>query len=407
MILASPLWLLALVPWAGAALWLLIGRNPRVAVPFIELWHDSDAPKRRVSRALKRPPAAIACALLAMLLALVAAARPALVHETSSIAQIAPKIRENVRLVRVAVRETPHASVMVRVRNQSDMKRATIVVSSASRDVELPARDAERDYFIDLDRVGDEISVELVVDDQLQTDNHARLVREHSPAKLEARSTISPELARMIEVYSRRRPWNEASNRVAIVDDSGRLSPDQSGVVVTNGADRLTGQTPIRVSDHPITAHVRDWNSIVTDSTVGRPPGDGWRPLVQSGDRVLVAVRDQPVRQAWVAFSSAVFARSTDFVIFWTDVFDWLGGGGGSEFRLVPSTALNVQPAKSTSEAMSDRPVVRTVDLSRALLLIAIGFLALAAMLWKRVRSPKQPAATQDRHQSVAAKPLA
>src|SRR5215204_4029046 len=113
----SPLWLLALIPWAGVALWLLIGRNPRVAVPFIELWNDSDAPKRRASRALRRPPVATVCALLAMFLALVAAAKPAFVGNKSIAAQLAPKVPENVGIVRVAVRETPRAAVMVRVRN--------------------------------------------------------------------------------------------------------------------------------------------------------------------------------------------------------------------------------------------------------------------------------------------------
>src|SRR5215207_6043201 len=111
----SPLWLLALIPWAGVALWLLVGRNPRVAVPFIELWNDSDAPRRRVSRALRRPPAAIVCALLAMLLALVAAAKPALVRDQIAPAPVAPKIPENVGIVRVAVRETPRPAVMVRI----------------------------------------------------------------------------------------------------------------------------------------------------------------------------------------------------------------------------------------------------------------------------------------------------
>src|SRR5215207_6429373 len=122
----SPLWLLALIPWAGVALWLLVGRNPRVAVPFIELWNDSDAPKRRASRALRRPPAAMVCALLAMLLALVAAAKPALVRGRSVTSQAAPKIPENVAIVRVAVRETPRPAVMVRVRNQSDIRRGTV-----------------------------------------------------------------------------------------------------------------------------------------------------------------------------------------------------------------------------------------------------------------------------------------
>src|SRR5215204_6566882 len=146
----SPLWLLALIPWAGVALWLLVGRNPRVAVPFIELWNDSDAPKRRVSRALRHPPAAMVCSLIAMLLALVAAAKPALVHDQTVPAPIASRIPENVGIVRVAVREMPRPALMVRLRNQSDLVKGNLRVTtslatasradSLTRDIELPAR---------------------------------------------------------------------------------------------------------------------------------------------------------------------------------------------------------------------------------------------------------------------------
>ena len=38
MFFASPLWLLAMVPWAGVTLWLLWGRRPKTPVPFLELW---------------------------------------------------------------------------------------------------------------------------------------------------------------------------------------------------------------------------------------------------------------------------------------------------------------------------------------------------------------------------------
>ena len=80
MTFVSPLWLLALIPWAGVALWLLTGRNPRVAVPFIELWRDQDTPRRRAEFRFQRPPIALACLLIAMLLALVAAAKPVLMR---------------------------------------------------------------------------------------------------------------------------------------------------------------------------------------------------------------------------------------------------------------------------------------------------------------------------------------
>src|SRR5262245_24108061 len=72
---ASPFWLLAVLPWAGFAIWLLWGRRRRVDVPFIELWKGSVTAKRG-RRALELPPLALAAALIALLLAVVGAARP-------------------------------------------------------------------------------------------------------------------------------------------------------------------------------------------------------------------------------------------------------------------------------------------------------------------------------------------
>jgi hypothetical protein len=353
------------------------------------------------------------------LLALLAAAKPALVRDQTVTPPIAPKIPENVGIVRVAVREMPRPALMVRIRNQSDLVKAnlrvtTLLAAEAAspadpimRNVDLPARDGERDYFFDVDRFQDVVFVELVVDDELKTDNRARLVRERSPAALELRSTVSPELARMIEVYSRQRPPSDRSARVAIVDSSARLASNEVGVVVTSGLDRV--KTPLRVTDHPITAHVRDWNAILSDASVGRPPPDGWTPILQSGDRALVAVREQPARQVWVGLASDAFARSTDFVIFWTDVFDWLGGGSGSsgssgsEFRAEPSTPVDGKLEKPAG----DQSAAGTADLSRPLLIAALIFLSLAAMLWKPVRSTRPAVSTQDQASSVASKRLA
>jgi hypothetical protein len=77
MFFAAPWWLMGLLPWAGVVLWLLRGQRDRVAVPFLPLWHGQ-APLRSQRRAIVPPSLALAAALLAMLLAIVAAARPTL-----------------------------------------------------------------------------------------------------------------------------------------------------------------------------------------------------------------------------------------------------------------------------------------------------------------------------------------
>src|SRR5207249_962585 len=37
---------------------------------------------------------------------------------------------------------------------------------------------------------------------------------------------------------------------------------------------------------------------------------------------------ERPARQVWVGFDSQSWPRSKDFVVFWTNVLDWLGEGG-------------------------------------------------------------------------------
>lgn len=75
MSLSSPLWLLALLPWAAAVLLLLIGRLKRVPVPFLHLWQGPEAiPRRR--KGIQLPPIWILLAILATLLAILAASQP-------------------------------------------------------------------------------------------------------------------------------------------------------------------------------------------------------------------------------------------------------------------------------------------------------------------------------------------
>jgi hypothetical protein len=75
MFFASPLWLLALLPWSAGVLWLLWGRRRKTPVPFLELWRGP-ALQKPAKRALQPPPIFLAFAIIGTLLALLAAGRP-------------------------------------------------------------------------------------------------------------------------------------------------------------------------------------------------------------------------------------------------------------------------------------------------------------------------------------------
>ncbi len=75
MLFTSPLWLLALLPWAAVAVWLLIGQRRDVNVPFLWLWRGPLARPNR-ARSFRRPPVWLIAILLCILLAIVASAKP-------------------------------------------------------------------------------------------------------------------------------------------------------------------------------------------------------------------------------------------------------------------------------------------------------------------------------------------
>lgn len=75
MLFATPIWLVALIPWTALAVWMLWGRRERVGVPFLALWRGGDA-RPSARRAVQAPPIAIVLLLLAILLAILGASSP-------------------------------------------------------------------------------------------------------------------------------------------------------------------------------------------------------------------------------------------------------------------------------------------------------------------------------------------
>lgn len=239
----------------------------------------------------------------------------------------------NVGIVNLAAREDPAPQVMVVLRNDSSLTRAELVIStdgdSTRRSINLPSRAGESSYFIDLPRLGQVVSVALLTDDDLAADNRAWLVRQRTWPMIEPQSPLSPELAHMIDVYRRLRHGGDGSKRVAVTARADDSSDNEATVIVAAppAAKRPPGGAVLRVEDHPITANI-DWNRMVSDGRVAAAPPGAWRPLVTVGNQVLVAVREAPTRRVWIAFDSDTWARTSDFVVFWTNVLDWAGQGG-------------------------------------------------------------------------------
>lgn len=280
------------------------------------------------------------------------------------------RLPQNVSIVHVAARETPQPQVMVRVRNQSDRTQATLVVRSngspTSRPIALPPSGTEENFFCDAPPLGPVLAVELEVGDDLVFDNRAWLVRQRTWPVIEVRGAIPEALRRMIDVYRDVRPGGEGSVRVTVAGNLFGIPTDAPGVGVLTGVPRSSPprEQTVRVVDHPLTADV-DWAAIAREAAATGMPGEGWRAIVSSGQRVYLAVREKPAPAVWVGFVSDVWPRTPEFVVFWTNIFDFLGQGGdeyvggelaqiGNGWRAVPGKTF---PPTTRSGGASDVPL--------------------------------------------------
>ena len=239
----------------------------------------------------------------------------------------------NAGIVRVDVRRSPTPQVMVRVRGTGPGGRGGLRLSSGhdvTREVDLPGGGQTQDYFVDFDPAEEALGVSLVRDrpgapdarDDFAGDDDAWLVREGNVPRIEPRGFVPPALRRMIEVYAAARPPT-ATSPLAVVT-AAALPPGTAGIVL---ADARGGAAPAdpQVVPHPVTAGTR-W-SFAEPLRLAAGPAAGWTPVVTLDGRVAVAVRDDPARQVWVGIGSDEWPRSAEYVVFWANVFDWLGGG--------------------------------------------------------------------------------
>ncbi|HEX4054097.1 MAG TPA: hypothetical protein VHX86_07510 [Tepidisphaeraceae bacterium] len=433
MIFASPLWFIALAPWAGLVVWLLSGRREKAGVPFLNLW-QADAPQHpKPKRAWEKLPIALAALLAAMLLGIIAAAGPVISGGKSSaitvivdrgiyspfaksaadlnaiLRQSIPDAKVALRIVppaksttggdwlgrvssleptaaedsgalllacRQALRETsgpvlllsnrsielndprliqiassdaitnvgidlfsvrsgPATQAMVRVFNQSGLASARLTVWAdgnivQSRQVSLPKAGNKRDYFVDLPAAPNIVEAEVDCDDSVKINHRAWVIRRAAWPIVEARSSLPPALTRMIEVYSRHRPATESSQHIVVERASDPIPSDMPAAILPDAAaeeKKVSGVQPLIVRDGSPKIQSVDWADVLAGATASAPPPGNWRPMVSAGSSVIVATTDAPVKRVWIGFRADQFARRADFVVFWSAIFDWLGGG--------------------------------------------------------------------------------
>lgn len=440
MLFVSPLWLLALLPWAAVVIYCLLGQRPRQDVPFLELWQELHGPKPR-HRRLAIPPAAIILGLLAVLFGILAAAGPAWLRNTpgaqhisliidrgltmsargqtqerykelagaaadafrqrfgqrisarvltvpssgppkeisfadlpqflqsldatardttaemgrSVVEQLAEPDRlvlvvsdhelpvsssrairigpadppANVGIARLAARQSPTTQVMVTVRNDSAIDSAILEVRSGDHRVErslsLPVRGQSQNLFFEFPALDEMVGCRLTVSDELGADNAAVLARRRRWPRLETLGGASEAVLRMVDIYQKkRRP--DADSRVVVIARDVATAGDRPAVLLGGAARDAAPADSATVHDHPVAADVR-WDDLGSDVRVAGAPPAGFEPVVTRGDKTLLAVRPDP-RQAWVGFDSVEFASRPQFVVFWTNVFNWVGEGG-------------------------------------------------------------------------------
>ena len=167
------------------------------------------------------------------------------------------------------------------------------------------------------------------MDDASEADNRAWLVREGAWPAVEPAGAVG-QLQRLIEAYKAVRPPGEGSRRVRVATDDATADAETPAVFVypSFGAGGASDTRVTRVAPHPVTDAVKDWPALALPLGTTRPPPAGWTPVLWAGDRPVVAVRETPARQVWVAIDTNRWSDRPEYGAFWAATFDWAGQGG-------------------------------------------------------------------------------
>jgi hypothetical protein len=269
----------------------------------------------------------------------------------ANLIQVFPEpIHNDVGITTIAADAGAHPQVMVRLRNQSNRTHATLNIQTAGRaiakEVSLPQDGGERAYFFDVPQLKDIVEASLESDDDFPLDDRAWLAPERVNSRIDLGADLPPEVGRIVEAYLKANPSGRNAPSIAV--SAAALPNDRSGVVVPPDRHRLAQATRVELRASPITANLT--MADLDDLSIGQPPsGGGWIIVASAGEQPLLALREAPARQVWVGLQSTHFAATPEFVVLWTNVLDYLNGGG-ERFASHPSGSLTADWKRLTGE---------------------------------------------------------
>lgn len=332
----------------------------------------------------------------------------------------------DVGIAMLAARERPSPQVMVRVRNQSNLPSATLTVScnghQERQTIALPHAGQTSDYFFNPSKLGTIVTADLAVSDDLPANNRAWLVRTGNSPAIEPRVPVSAELRRLIAAYQRSRPSTDDSSRLVIVNDLAQLPADSPAVLLQSSREHSVSG-PVQATAHLLTGHVA-WEQMPMPIAIGGDPPAGWTTLMSVAGHSIVAVRPDGPRQVWVGFDAPAWTTAADYVVFWTNIFDWAAGpadrfaayplsewtpewrpadpgqmepgmwpglyrrsdGATRAFNAPDVVIPSPQPSDWRNQLKTISAASRRLDLFGALLIAAAAAMVIAAATWKKSR---------------------
>jgi hypothetical protein len=267
---------------------------------------------------------------------------PVLVLSDQPIAATSPRVwriepepvADSVAITRLGARDLPRPAVLLRLENHSDAKSATVLVQSGGQLVEkkfaLPTRGNGVDEMVELRSLGPAVAATIEPAGGQSPWSAAYLVRESDGVRINVGPQMDDAVGRLAGVYARNR--HAAPDAEPVLISNHPLPNGESGIWIDTSNTVLATGVGTVVVPHPLTRSVRHW-----------PPAHaavlpvGFTALVSVDGQAIVAVREGPHRQVWLNSEMGAWEKTSDFVVFFANALDWIGGRQQAYTSLPPA----------------------------------------------------------------------
>lgn len=234
---------------------------------------------------------------------------------------------ENDSIESISASIEPSPQLMVKVRHRPQVGVVDLVVrgrsGSFTRRLELSPDQSSTTSCLELpENLGDWLEVRLLNDDSFADDNVAYLLRTGSWPRLGVNGTVPVGVERFAAVYGRQRPASDDAVPVTLTSDA-----DETGLAILFAPVQDLAQPVTSNLDLPW-SQIKGWGEVSISRIAAEGPPAGFEVLSKVGDRPILAIRENPLRQVWVGFGVDEFAQTPQWVEWMDELIGFLNRGG-------------------------------------------------------------------------------